>query len=36
MATEIVNLIEKVKEGVSTIAKGSFDVIKLLSDGGTG
>ncbi len=29
MATEIVNPIEKVKEGVSTIAKGSFDVINL-------
>ncbi len=33
MATEIVNPIEKVKEGVSTIAKGSFDVIKLEDKG---
>ncbi|HNQ47622.1 MAG TPA: ATP-binding protein [Syntrophorhabdus sp.] len=29
MATEIVTPIEKVKEGVSTIAKGSFDLINL-------
>lgn len=33
MATEIVNPIEKVKEGVSTIAKGSFDVINLEGKG---
>jgi two-component system, NtrC family, nitrogen regulation sensor histidine kinase NtrY len=33
MATEIVNPIEKVKEGVSTIAKGSFDLINLEDKG---
>lgn len=33
MATEIVNPIEKVREGVSTIAKGSFDLINLEDKG---
>jgi len=33
MATEIVNPIEKVKEGVATIAKGSFDIINLEDKG---
>jgi len=33
MATEIVNPIEKVREGVSTIAKGTFDLINLEDKG---
>ena len=33
MATEIVNPIEKIREGVSTIAKGSFDLINLEDKG---
>jgi len=33
MATEIVNPIEKVKEGVATIAKGSYDLINLEDKG---